>query len=396
MGIGRRQIRLDQPPFVIGQIGLVTQHIAAMLPPGGWGPHGASQVGFDNRLRIMPRLIPQPLCEALGVLRTVRRGDRMRRREFIALLGSAVIARPVAARAQQRAKRPRIGVLGLTPPIYSTNQAFRQGLGQFNDADNLIERDAAGRPERLPELAAELVQLNVDVIFARGPAALAAAKNATSIIPIVAVDFESDPVALGFVKSLAQPGGNITGVFLDLPELSGKQVELLKEAFPQISRIAILGDPVLNAPQFRATDLAAQAFAIQSESLEVRVVADFDIAFDAAKRGHAEAIVLLSSPLVFSHKAQIGALGLSKRLPVISLFVELAEAGGFMAYGPSLPESFQRCGRYVEKILQGAKPGELPIERPERFQLVINFKTAKMLGLTIPPLLLARADEVIE
>jgi putative ABC transport system substrate-binding protein len=320
----------------------------------------------------------------------------MRRREFITLIGGAAAAWPLAARAQQPARSPRIGVLGLTPPVQSTNRAFRQGLGQFRDADNIIERDAAGRPERLPALAAELAQLNTDVIFARGPTALAAAKNATSIIPIVAVDFESDPVGMGFVQSLARPGGNITGVFLDLPELCGKQVELLKEAFPQVSRIAILGDPVLNAPQFRATERAVRAFAIQSESLEIRVTTDFEIAFDVAKNRHAEAVIVLSSPVVFSHRAQIAAFGISKRLPAISLFVEFAEDGGFMAYGPSLPESFQRCGRYVEKILQGAKPSELPIERPERFQLVVNLRTAKALGLTVPPTLLTRADEVIE
>ncbi len=317
------------------------------------------------------------------------------RREFIAAIGSTVVW-PYGARAQQQEAKPRIGVLGLTPPTYTTFEAFKQGLGQFNHPDNLIERNAAGIQERLPELAAELVQLKTDVIFARGPAALAVAKNATSIIPIVAVDLESDPVALGLVKSLARPEGNITGVFLDLPELCGKQVELLKEIFPQITRIAIIGDPVLNATQFRATEIAAQAFAIRSEKLEIRAEADFEIAFDAAKRGHAEAIIILSSPLIYGHRARLAALGLSKRLPVISLFAELAQEGGFLAYGPSLVESFQRCGRYVDRILRGAKPGELPIERPERFQLVINFKTAKILELIVPPILLARADEVIE
>ena len=248
----------------------------------------------------------------------------------------------------------------------------------------------------LSEHAAELARLSVDVILARGPAAVAAAKAVTRTIPVVAVDLESDPVAAGFVRGLAQPGGNITGVFLDLPELSGKQLQLLKETVPRFSRVAVLGDPVLNAPQFRATEVAARALAIQLQSVEVRAQKDFNDALETAKKGQARAVLLLSSPLVFNSRARIAALAVEKRIAAVSMFVEFAEAGGLMAYGPSLRESFRRCGAYAGKILQGAKPGELPIERPERFNLVINLKTAKALGIIIPQTLLLRADQVIE
>ena len=279
-------------------------------------------------------------------------------------------------------------------------QAFKQGLGEFGytDGQNIAMeyRDADGRPERLPQLAADLVQLNADVILAQGAGALSTAKQATSRIPIVAVDLESDPVAMGFVRTLAQPGGNITGVFLDLPELSGKQLQLLKEIIRPISRVAILGDPVLNAPQFQATEVAARALAIQPQLLNVQASKDIDTALEAASRGRANAVLLLSSPLVFYHRAELGALTAKRRLPAVSMFVEFAEAGGLMAYGPSLREAFRRAGAYAGRILQGAKAGELPVERPTKFDLVINLKTAKALGLTLPQSLLQRADRVIE
>jgi putative ABC transport system substrate-binding protein len=185
-------------------------------------------------------------------------------------------------------------------------------------------------------------------------------------------------------------------VFLDLPELSGKQLQLLKEVIRPISRVAILGDPVLNAPQFQATAGAARALAIEPQLVEVRGSRDFDTALEAAARGRAGAVLLLSSPLVFTGRVQISALALKRRLPAVSMFVEFAEAGGVMAYGPSLREAFWRGGAYAGRILQGAKPGELPVQRPTKFELVINLKTAKALGLTIPPSLLQRADQVID
>jgi putative ABC transport system substrate-binding protein len=278
-------------------------------------------------------------------------------------------------------------------------EAFAKGLSDSGYVDGrnvtIEHRHAAGRPEKLSELALALVRTS-DVIFARGAGALTAARNATRTIPIVAVDLESDPVAMGFVRNLARPGGNVTGVFLDVPELSGKQLQLLRDIIPSVLRVAVLGDPVLNAPQFRATDLAASALAIQLQKVDVRTAADLDRALETAQHGNARAVILLSSPLVFVHRADIASLAAAKRLPAVSMFVEFAEAGGLMVYGPSLREAFRRCGGYVARILHGTRPADLPVERPEKFELVINLKTAKALGLTISPSLLQRADQVIE
>src|SRR4030095_8921456 len=188
-------------------------------------------------------------------------------------------------------------------------------------------------------------------LLAGGAGALLAAKQATVRIPIVAVDLESDPVALGFVRNLAQPGGNITGVFLDLPELSGKQLQFLKEVIRPLSRVAIFGDPMLNAPQFQATEAAARAVAIRPQRLEVRRAQEIDTALEAASRGQANAVILLSSPLVFYHRAELGVLAVKRRLPAVSMFVEFAEAGGLMAYGPSLREAFRRAGGFTSRIL---------------------------------------------
>ena len=252
------------------------------------------------------------------------------------------------------------------------------------------------RSESLPQAAADLVRLNVTVIFAATPAALAAASNATISIPVVGVDLESDPIAKGYVKSLARPGGNVTGMFLDIPELIGKQLGLLKEIVPHVSRIAIFGVSGLTTPQFKAAEAVARAFNVGAEIMEVRVPGDFEGAMEAAKARHVEAGILLSSPLVFVFSKQIVEIALAKRLPLISLFGESAKAGGLLAYGPNLGEMFRRCGEYVGRILQGAKPSDLPIQRPEKFDLVINLKTAAALGFTVPPVLLATADEVIE
>jgi putative ABC transport system substrate-binding protein len=198
------------------------------------------------------------------------------------------------------------------------------------------------------------------------------------------------------VRTLAQPGGNITGIFLDLPELSGKQIQLLKAVIPRVSRVAILGDPVLNAPQFPATEAAARALALLPLRLEVRMSADLPRALEAATRSRANAVLLLSSPLMFYHRADIAALAVKRHLPAVSMFLEFAEAGGFMAYGPNLRDAFRRAGVYAGRILQGAKPMELPVERPAKFEWVVNLKTAKALGLAIPPGVPARADRIIE
>ena len=323
----------------------------------------------------------------------------LRGRLRVMALGLAILGTSTIAPAQP-ARTARVGVVGLTPSDPALADAFAQGLAQLGYVDGrtviIDHRNAGGNPERLPEIAAELARARCEVIFARGGGSLAAAKNAASDTPIVTVDLESDPIAMGFVKNLARPGGNITGVFLDLPELSGKQLQILREVIPKLSRVAVLGDPVLNAPQFRATELAAKTLAVQVQRIDVRASSDLEGALDAAKRGRARAMLLLSSPLVFASREKIASLAEAGRLPAVSVFVELTEAGGFMAYGPSLRESFRRAGNYTGRILQGAKPGELPVERPEKFDLVINMRTAKVLGLVVPPAMLKRADRIIE
>ncbi len=231
--------------------------------------------------------------------------------------------------------------------------AFRQGLAEagYMEGKNIaIEyRFANFKFDLLPELAGDLVRLNVNVIFGSSPESLAAARNATTTIPVVGVDLESDPIAKGYVKSLARPGGNMTGMFLDLPELSGKQVGLLKEIVPRLSRIAIFGIPGLNAAQFAATETVVRALALEAEIMEVRVADDFEQAFEAARTRHVDAGILLSSPLVFLASKQIGELALAKRLPLISLFAEFPKSGGLIAYGPNLGEIFRRCGDYAAK-----------------------------------------------
>jgi putative ABC transport system substrate-binding protein len=324
----------------------------------------------------------------------------VKRRDFLSVIAGAT-AWPFAAGAQQPAM-PVVGFLNIATAegIPHLIAAFRRGLAEagYVEGKNLAIEYRFGnfRPELLPQAANDLVRLNVSVIFAATPEAGAAAKNATTSIPIVALDLETDPLAKGYVKSLARPGGNITGMFLDLPELSGKQIGLLKEIVPHLSRIAIFGVPGLNTAQFVAAESAVQALALEAERMEVRVADDFERALDAARKKHVEAGILLSSPLVFGSSKQIGELALTKQLPLISLFSEFPKTGGLLAYGPNLGEMFRRCGDYVAKILHGAKPSDLPIQRPERFDLVINLKTATALGLDVPSQLQQLADEVIE
>jgi putative ABC transport system substrate-binding protein len=324
----------------------------------------------------------------------------MRRRDFLSVIAGAT-AWPLAARAQQRAM-PVVGFLSpvtaeATPHLLA---AFRQGLAEtgYVEGKNLaIEyRFANFKLELLPDLAGDLVRRNVNVIFAPTPETVVAARNATTSIPIVALDLESDPLAKGYVKSLARPGGNMTGMFLDLPELSGKHIGLLKEIVPRLSRIAIFGIPGLNMAQFAATETVARALALEAEILEVQVAGDFEGALEAARIKHVDAGILLSSPLVFVASKQIGVLALAKRLPLISLFAEFPKSSGLIAYGPNVAEIFRKSGEYVGKVLHGAKPSDLLIQRPEKFNLVINIKTATALGLDMPTQLQQLADEVIE
>ena len=294
---------------------------------------------------------------------------------------------------------PLIAIVGPTPSNPDNHQNFIEGLAQRGYGAGRVtfqDRHANSMSDRLPALVTDIVRSKPALIFARGPAAVAAVARATTTIPVVAVDLESDPVALGFAKTLARPGGNVTGVFLDLPEMSAKQLQLLREIFPGLAKVALLGDFTSNAAQFRATEGAAQSLGVQTQALEGRTPAQLEAGLEAARRNGVGAVIIFSSPVVFANTARLAALARERRLPTVSLFITAAEAGGLLAYGPSLPEAFRRCGFYVAKILDGAKPGDLPIERPERFDLVINMKTAKALGVTMPPSLLARANQLIE
>ena len=319
----------------------------------------------------------------------------MRRREFISAMAGAT-AWPLTARAQQSAM-PVIGYLSEVPNVARLNAAFLRGMAELGYVEGKnFATEYRFNPESLPQAATDLVRRNVNAIFAAAPAAVVAVSKATTSIPVVGIDLESDPVAKGYAQSLARPGGNITGIFLDIPELSGKQLALLKEIVPRLSRIAIFGIPGLNALQFAATETAARAVGVEAEILEVRVPDDLHGAMEAARARHVEAGILLSSPLVFTSSKLIGELALAERLPLISLFEEFPKSGGLMAYGPNVSEMFRRCGEYVGKVLHGAKPSELPIQRPERFDLVINLKSAEALGLDMPAQLQQLADEVIE
>ena len=319
-----------------------------------------------------------------------------------------LVVTPLAVEAQPATKVWRIGTLAIagptdTPPPPPENwEAFLQGLREvgYIEGQNVAfePRSAGGRPERFAELAADLVRRKVDVIFARGPDAVRAGKSATQLdgIPVVAIDLESDPVASRLVASLARPGGNVTGMFLDLAELSAKQLQLLKEIMPKLSRIATLGHPTVNASQLRAVEVAAASLGMQVETLAFRDAKDLSIAFETATRGRAGGLVIVGSPLSLLHRTQIGDLALKHRLPTISPIRPHVEAGGLMSYGPNLSDMFRRCGVYVGRILSGSKPADLPIERPTKFELVINLKTSKALGIRIPSSLLVQADQLIE
>jgi putative ABC transport system substrate-binding protein len=328
----------------------------------------------------------------------------MRRREFIVALGSAV-GWPFATWAQQAA-RYRVGHLAIaaptdTPPPPPANwDAFVQGLREtgYMQGSNIVfeHRSAHDQPELFPKLALELANLKVDVIFARGSWALAAAKNATQTIPIVGIDLELDPVESGLVASIARPGGNITGLFLDLAVLSGKHLQILKEIIPGTSRVAVLGNPDINSPQLRELVRAAEPLAVKTRAVELKNATDLDSAFDTAKNWRADALIVLSNPLSLAYRTRIGDLATKAGLPTIYLYRAHVDAGGLISYGPDLPDMFRGCGHYVGRILGGTKPADLPIERPARFEQIVNLKTAKALGITIPETILVRADEVIE
>ena len=318
------------------------------------------------------------------------------RRAFVTGLG-AVLAVPRRAEAQRPTKMFRIMELNPGAP-QEQQRVFRQALrdlGYVQGQNIFIEdRFAAGNADRLHDYAAEAVRLKVDVIVAISSAAIRAAATAAMAIPIVGLDLESDPVASGFIASLARPGGNLTGVFVDLPELTGKGLELLKEAIPGIARVAVLRDPTLNPALLPTVEAAARSLGLRLQIVEARAPNDYDGAFSAVLTGHNNALMVIPSPR-FDRKL-LAKLAARHRLPTTSIFPHYADAGLMMSYGPNVYGLFSQAATYVDRILKGARPGELPVQRPARFELVINLKTAKALGLTIPPSLLARADQVIE
>jgi putative ABC transport system substrate-binding protein len=324
----------------------------------------------------------------------------MRRRKFITLIGAA-FAWPLAVSAQQGAKRPTIGFLGgASPAGWATwTAAFVQRLGELGWIEGrtlAIEyRWAEGRKERFAEIAAEFVQLHVDIIVTSGPA-VPAVKQATSIIPIV-FPIENDPVGSGLVQSLARPGGNVTGLSLQFSDTVSKRFELLREVVPNLHRLAVLYNAgyaavIVEMGEVRAV---ARRLGLELTALEIRRAEDIDPAFDSLK-GDVDALYVASDPLVNTRRSHINSLALSARLPSMHGFREFVEAGGLMSYGANFPDMFRRAADLVDKVLRGAKPGEIPVEQPTKFDLVINIKTAKALGLEIPDKLLALANEVIE
>jgi putative ABC transport system substrate-binding protein len=321
----------------------------------------------------------------------------VRRREFITLLGGAAAVWP--ARAQEVKKVPRIGVLWPNPP--ATFEFMRQGLrerGYIEGQSIRFEfRWAEGKLDQLPELARELVGIPVDVIVTLAPPATLAARNATQTIPIVFVAI-GEPVASGLVASLARPGANLTGTTRMLPEMSAKHVELLKAAISSLSKLAVLWNPINTShrPALQAVEGAALSLSLQVRPLEVRGPTELDGVFAAISRERADGLLFIADPVFFINLKRMADFAASSRLPAIANFTEFPKLGGLMGYAPSIPDEFRHAASHIDKILKGAKPADLPVELPTKFQLVINLKTAKALGLELPPTLIARADEVIE
>jgi len=323
----------------------------------------------------------------------------MNRRRFAGLLVVGIVGAPLVARAQSAGRIPRVGVLiPGRPPTRPTLEAFRQGLrelGYVEGRNILLElRWEEEQPERWPELVAALVRSNVDVILAGTGQVVQIAKNATQSIPIVAVGV-SNPVERGLVASLARPGGNLTGLTLLTAGLSGKRVQLLKEAVPRLRRVGIF-TAIGTEEQVKETEQAARGLGIEPLTIAVRGAGDLDTAFRTAAQSPVGGVIVTQRPLFFTHRDRIAALALKHRLPTISGEVGFAEAGGLIEYGASVVENWRRAASYVDRILKGAKPGDLPMEQPTKVELVVNAKTAKALGLSLPPTLQARADRMIE
>ena len=329
----------------------------------------------------------------------------MQRREFIALLGGATAASATGvrnARAQLPAKIPRVGYIASAGTGMAGRMvaALRQGLGELGYVDGqtiaLEVRAADARMERIPELVAELISLKMDILVAASSVSALAAKKATNTIPIVMV--AADPVGLGLVASLRWPGGNVTGLSYFNEAIIAKRLQLLTEFVPGLSRIAVLRNPgvVVHATFWQETELAARKLGVVLQPLDIRSRDDFEAAFAAAKRGNAQGLVALDDALTIAHRPQIVALAASSHLPAMYGLREFPDDGGLMSYGASFVDLLRRAATFVDKIVKGAKPAELPVEQPTKFELVINRKAANALGLTVPATLLAQANEVIE
>jgi len=332
----------------------------------------------------------------------LRSGDKeLAKKRFAGLLASLLLATVYIAAAQEEHQVPLVGFLTASPPSVNSErvQAFLQGLHDLGyvDGQNLkiAYRSAEGRAERLPQLAAELVRLKADVIVTAGPTPTGVLKHVTQTIPVV-MTHDPDPVGNGFVASLARPGGNITGLSSVEKEISGKQLELLKEAIPRLTRVAVLGTSNVpgSAQELEEIELAAKGAGAKIQFLSVLDAKDIETAFRATK-GQADALLVGTSRVLISHRKLIVALAAKYRLPAIYIEQEFVDAGGLMSYAPSIVDLYRRAAAYVDKILKGAKPADLPVEQPTKFEFVVNLKAAKQIGLTIPPNVLARADRVI-
>jgi putative ABC transport system substrate-binding protein len=327
----------------------------------------------------------------------------MSKKIFAFALSAIFLTLGFRSEAQQPTKVPRIGFLGVPSPSANSarNEAFRQGLREhgYVEGKNIVMewRFAEGKLDRVPALAAELVRLKVDVIVTGGSGSTRPANEATNTIAIVMAQ-DPDPVGNGFIASLARPGGNITGLSTLAPELSGKQLELLKEIVAKLTRVAVLGTSTspANAQALRELELAAGALKVHVQYLDIRSPKDIEPAFQEARKGRADAVLALTGPVLANQRKQTVDLALKSRLPAIYGQPEYMEAGGLMSYGVSFTDLHRRAATYVDKILKGAKPADLPVEQPKKFELIINLKAAKQTGLTIPQSVLARADRVIK
>ena len=323
----------------------------------------------------------------------------MKRKFLVWILATFHLISVFSVGAQQPEKTPRIGYLNIGSEVGQVPESFLQGLrdlGYVEGKNIIIEYrgDAQRREDRLPELAADLVRLKVDVIVALSPPAARAAQNATKTIPIV-IRSTGDPVKAGFVSSLAHPGGNITGVTSISSELYGKRLELLKEVIPRLSRVAVLRNPDRSASDFKEMERAARTLGLQLQSVEVRGPNDFENAFRAARKARAQALITIRTPLINNQRKEVAHLAIKSRLPAIYDENQYVEADGLMSYGTNLADLQRHAAVFVDKILKGRKPADLPVEQPTKFEFIINLKVAKQIGLTIPPNVLARADRVI-